>query len=1028
MDLDKSIINIDNEDDIYIIDEENKNSLGEETFRGEETFSTNEDNINYQEENILISSKKVSKKEDNKTNNNIQFPGQIFGVFTSLVATILIIGTSLGFIPSLISTKVSNFILRSTELGFEVNKDMNSLYLMSLYNDDYKEEIELSDKNEYVFTNLNPSTVYNLELYDITDGINKKLYSANYLTMDKDNDSANVINSRIENKQLFLNVKYEGEGIDFVTVDIIENGKSILLYEGLPKDEFIIDLNNESSDIKCKIFINGKVAHFSQFVNEIEPENEPEKDPGGNEPGKEEDPGQEPETTIPVESISVDKSTLNLKVGEDYTLTATILPNDATDKTIIWESSDETIATVVDGKVTAVSVGSTTIVVETPDGEIYAGCNVTVEAKVIPVESISLDKSTLNLTVGEEYTLTATILPDDATDKTIIWESSDETVATVVDGKVTGVAEGSATITVKTPDGTISKTCNVTVEAKVIPVESVSLSESEITLVIGETKAITATVLPENATNKALRWSISGTDVATVEDGLVTAVGVGRTILVVSSNDGGKYKTCVINVTDGSVPIQSISLNESTINMEIGESETLEATVLPENATDKSVTWTSEDSTIATVEDGVVTAVAEGHTTIIATGSDGITWAGCSVYVTDPNPSVKSVSLNESTLEIDLGKNSTLTATVMPYNAVDKSVTWESSDTDVATVANGVITAVGVGETTITVTTVDGGFTATCIVTVVDNSIHVTGVSFENDSDTIEQNDTITLVPIIAPTNATNTNVTWESSDTDVATVNSNGVVTGVMPGEATITVTTEDGNFTATCVITVTAIEPTFSNFFIESNKTNSGNEIITFILGYEDPSLVWKNKFIVECLRKIDSEVLFKDYVTPSSSKYAALNSKNRYMLLDWDDSFLEALSDPQVITYTINVYAESDPETVIYTRNIYSGNGFSTGKDPIPGSIILDGNVNVSGQVKPQFHISSTGLSGIDNIEVIFSYPATGEAVFISQDVTLDEIITADINLPSGSTPYNVTVNGYIDSEYVTVISEKITISNN
>ena len=257
---------------------------------------------------------------------------------------------------------------------------------MSLYNDDYKEEVELSDKKEYVFTNLSPSTVYNLELYDITDGSNKKLYSANYLTMDKDNNSANIINSRIENKQLFLNVKYEGEGIDFVTVDIIENGKSILLYEGLPKDEFIIDLNDESSDIKCKIFINGKVAHFSQFVNEIEPDNEPENDPGGNEPGKEEDPGQEPETNIPVESITLDKSTLNLKVGEEYTLTATILPDDATDKSVIWESSDETVATVADGKVTGVAEGSAAITVKTPDGTISKTCNVAVEANAIPVE------------------------------------------------------------------------------------------------------------------------------------------------------------------------------------------------------------------------------------------------------------------------------------------------------------------------------------------------------------------------------------------------------------------------------------------------------------------------------------------------------------------------------------------------------------------------------------------------------------------------------------------------------------------
>ncbi len=857
MDFEKNYLKIDNEDDIFKLDEENKQQQGQETFCAEERFLVGEENVSAKEENEIIDSKPKSKNEvkKNKNINSSHLSSSFFGVVATVVSSVLLVGTAIGVIPSIVKNiSVDNFLSRSTELGFIVEKDSSKEYVMNLYNDDYNYSFDLTDEHEYIYSDLIPNTLYYLDIYDVTNESSKKIHSSNYVTKEKDEYNAEIFSSEILDKKLRFNVQYEGSNLDFVTVLVFENGKQVFLYEGKPKDEFDVSLESEFSEVTCKVYINGEMTEFKQFI----------------------------------------------------------------------------------------------------------------ESNVVPAEDE--DEPTDDETTGDD------------TEK--------------------------------------------------ISVESVSLSESEITLVIGENKAITATVLPENATNKTLRWSISGTDVATVEDGLVTAVGVGRTILIVSSNDGGKYKTCVINVTDGSVPIQSISLNESTINMEIGESETLEATVLPENATDKSVTWTSEDPTIATVEDGVVTAVAEGHTTIIATGSDGITWAGCSVYVTDPNPSVKSVSLNESTLEIDLGENSTLTATVMPYNAVDKSVIWESSDTDVATVANGVITAVGVGETTIKVTTVDGGFTATCIVTVVDNSIHVTGVSFENDTETIEQNDTITLNPIVTPANATNTSVTWESSDTSIATVNSNGVVTGVMPGEATITVTTEDGSFTATCVITVTAIEPTFSNFFMESNKTNSGNEIITFILGYEDPSLVWKNKFIVECLRKIDGEVLFKDYVTPSSKKYAALNSKNRYMLLEWNDSYLEALSDPEFITYTINVYAETenDQETLIYTKDIYSGNGFSTGKDPIPGSIILDGNVNVSGQVKPQFHISSDGLSGIDNIGVIFSYPATGEGVCTIQNVTLDEIITADINLPSGSTPYNVTVFGYINSEDVTVISEKITISNN
>ena len=850
MDFEKNYLNIDNEDDIFNLDEENKQQQGQETFSAEERFLVGEENVSAKEENEIIDSKpKNNNGIKEKSNiNSSHLSSSFFGVVTTVVSSVLLVGTAIGVIPSIVKNiSVDNFLSRSTELGFIVEKDSSKEYVMNLYNDDYNYSFDLTDEHEYIYSDLIPNTLYYLDIYDVTNESSKKIHSSNYVTKEKDNYNAEIFNSEILDKKLRFNVQYEGSNLDFVTVLVFENGKQVFLYEGKPKNEFDVSLESEFSEVTCKVYINGEMTEFKQFI----------------------------------------------------------------------------------------------------------------ESDVVPAED------------------------------------EDET----------------------TGDDT-----------EKISVESVSLSESEITLVIGENKAITATVLPENATNKALRWSISGTDVATVEDGLVTAVGVGRTILIVSSNDGGKYKTCVINVTDGSVPIQSISLNESTINMEVGESETLEATVLPENATDKSVTWTSEDPTIATVEDGVVTAVAEGHTTIIATGSDGITWAGCTVYVTDPNPSVKSVSLNESTLEIDLGENSTLTATVMPYNAVDKSVTWESSDTDVATVANGVITAVGVGETTITVTTVDGGFTATCIVTVVDNSIHVTGVSFENDTESVEQNDTITLVPIITPTNATNTNVTWESSDTDVAIVNSNGVVTGVMPGVVTITVTTVDGSYTADCVITVTAIEPTMSNVFFYKNVTNYGNKIITVGLGYEDPSKVWNDQFYSKLATgSYDGDVLFEGEIKPTEEYYAALN---KFILPSWTNSYTETLENTNV-TYYLSVYplsAESyTSEYAIKTRNIYGGSAFTNGTNPIPGSIILDETIEKSGDIMQQFHIASSGMTEYDSIDVKFTNVTSGGETTI-QNITLGEVTTLEVALPSGSTEFKVDVIGHKGDDVVNIISENVVLENN
>lgn len=171
---------------------------------------------------------------------------------------------------------------------------------------------------------------------------------------------------------------------------------------------------------------------------------------------------------------------------------------------------------------------------------------------------------------------------------------------------------------------------------------------------------------------------------------------------------------------------------------------------------------------------------------------------------------VTGVSISDATATITVGATKTLTATVTPADATNKSVRWTSSNEAIATVDDeGVVTAVGAGSATITVTTVDGNYTATCAVTVEAAIIAVTGVTVSPESDTISLASTppqITCTATVAPADATNKNVAWSSSDTAVATVDDDGVVTALAIGTATITATTEDGSFTDTCAITVTA------------------------------------------------------------------------------------------------------------------------------------------------------------------------------------------------------------------------------
>ena len=419
---------------------------------------------------------------------------------------------------------------------------------------------------------------------------------------------------------------------------------------------------------------------------------------------------------VAVTGITLSQTSVELTEGESTRITATISPSNATNKTVIW-SSDNSYVTVSDGTITGAKPCTATVTAKSDDGGKTATCQVRVISRVISVSSISLDKTSLTMTEGETQSLTATVTPDNATDKSLSWSSSNNSVATISsDGQVTAVSAGSATITVKTNDGGKTATCTVTVKAKVISVTGVSLNTTSLTMTEGDTQTLTATVSPSNATDKSVTWSSSNTSVATVSSsGVVTAKSPGTATITVRTNDGGKTATCTVTVKAKVIPVTGISLNTSSMTMKVGETKALSATVAPSNATDKTVTWISSNTSVATVDsNGKVNAKSAGSATISATA--GSFTANCSVTVVVP---VVSVSLNKTELTLEKGKNATLTATINPSNATDKTVTWKSSNTAIATVdQNGKVTAVEVGSAVITVTTNDGSKTATCSVTV----------------------------------------------------------------------------------------------------------------------------------------------------------------------------------------------------------------------------------------------------------------------------------------------------------------------
>ena len=512
-------------------------------------------------------------------------------------------------------------------------------------------------------------------------------------------------------------------------------------------------------------------------------------------------------SAISVTDVVLDPKTLTMTEGDCMTIIATISPSNATNRNLRWSSSDEMVASVADGKVTAHRAGKAVIVVSTEDGGLTANCQVTVNSKAVRVESVNLDRKDLALMVGESATLTATVFPSNATDKNVRWTSTNTSVVSAMDGKVTALKVGSATVKVTTQDGGRTASCRVTVKSNVVNVENVSLSKTELTLTEGEIATLTAVVSPSNATNKNVRWVSSNAAVASVEGGKVTALKVGSATITVTTEDGGKTANCQVSVNPKIVNVESVSLDRTELTLTEGESTTLTAVVFPSNATDRNVRWSSSDATVASVVNGKVTALKAGSTIVTVTTEDGGRTASCRVTVKSKVVNVESVSLNKSSVAIIAGESVTLVVTVSPSNATNKNVSWHSSDESVATVSNGRVTALKAGSAVITVTAEDGGKTAICQVSVKPKIVNVQSVSLNKSSITLTEGESTTLTAVVSPSNATNKNVRWSSSDASVASV-VNGKVTALKAGSSTIKVTTEDGGLTASCQVVVKSKE----------------------------------------------------------------------------------------------------------------------------------------------------------------------------------------------------------------------------
>src|SRR6218665_440446 len=416
----------------------------------------------------------------------------------------------------------------------------------------------------------------------------------------------------------------------------------------------------------------------------------------------------------------------------------------------------------------------------------------------VAVDGVTISPSAVSVKVDETVKLTASVTPENAADKSLTWNSSDNNIATVADGTVTGKSIGTVTITATSvSDQTKTARCEVTVEG--VSVESITLPATA-SVTVSATVTLTPVITPADA-DKSLIWDSSDNNIASVAEGVVTGKSPGTvTITAVSKSNPSKSAACAVTVSAVPVPLTALGVRPASASLLVNGELRLNAVFTPENTTDRAVTWTSSDETVATVDaNGLVKAkTATGQATVtVKSASDPTKTAACVITVTATAKPLEGITVVPPTLTLQVNAVHELQVGVIPADATDRRVTFESSDETKASVsATGVVTAHVSGSAVITVKSVaDPAKTARCEVTVTD--ILVTGITVTSPvaPAAVLEDKTLQLGVVVEPSNAANKELTWSSRDDSRAAVGPTGIVTGKLKGLVTITATSKDGS-----------------------------------------------------------------------------------------------------------------------------------------------------------------------------------------------------------------------------------------
>jgi uncharacterized protein YjdB len=533
-----------------------------------------------------------------------------------------------------------------------------------------------------------------------------------------------------------------------------------------------------------------------------------------------------------VTTITTNKGTLQLST--------TVLPSDATNKAVTWSVANGTGQATISssGLVTAQGNGTVTARATANDGSgVYGTLVITITNQAVLVTSITVTGAggaTTITTDNGTLQLSAAILPSNATNKTVAWSiTSGSTLASInaSTGLVTAIDNGTVTVRATANDGSgIYGTFTITISNQVVTVTGITVTgaggATTITTDNG-TLQLSAAILPSNATNKSVTWSItSGSSLASINasTGLVAAIDNGAVTVRATANDGsGVYGTFTITISNQVVLVTGITVTgaggATTITTDNGTLQ-LSAAILPSNATNKTITWSiTNGSTLASINTstGLVTAIDNGAVTVRAAANDGSgVYGTLAITISNQVIHVSSITVTgaggATTIFTDNGTLQLNTA-ILPSYSSNKTITWSvTNNTGEATITqSGLVTAIAVGTVTARATANDGsGVYGTLVITISNQIIAVTSITVTGagGATAITTNGgSLQLSAAILPSNATNKAVTWSiTSGSSLASINaSTGLLNAIDNGSITVRATANDGSGVyGTLVITV--------------------------------------------------------------------------------------------------------------------------------------------------------------------------------------------------------------------------------